>query len=180
MFSYCAVSKIDCECIFIIIINSISHLFIIFYWIFFLLFVSNLFVFGFGLSATDSFPSFVISKTEVLFLHFVAIESLLWQPNLFRLQHGSRAVTAIYLRVVCLFVCLLLFVRTWCEIRYQYQFTKFDLISFAGFGYGHPNGLHPYMLNMPGWIDAYMSMNYYEYFRHQPHNPQFAKGKYHR
>ncbi|XP_055296504.1 segmentation protein Runt-like isoform X2 [Sitodiplosis mosellana] len=43
------------------------------------------------------------------------------------------------------------------------------------FGYGHPNGLHPFMLN-PGWLDAaYMSYAFPEYFRQQPHNPQFAK-----
>lgn len=52
-------------------------------------------------------------------------------------------------------------------------------INFPGFGYGHPNGLHPFMLN-PGWLDAaYMSYAFPEYFRQQPHNPQFAaKGKY--
>lgn len=33
------------------------------------------------------------------------------------------------------------------------------------------------MLN-PGWLDAaYMSYAFPEYFRQQPHNPQFAKGK---
>lgn len=49
---------------------------------------------------------------------------------------------------------------------------------FTGFGYGHPNGLHPFMLN-PGWLDAtYMSYAFPEFFRQQPHNPQFAKGKY--
>lgn len=59
------------------------------------------------------------------------------------------------------------------------NFTKstFHFI-FTGFGYGHPNGLHPFMLN-PGWLDAaYMSYAFPEYFRQQPHNPQFAKGKY--
>lgn len=136
-------------------------------------------MFGFWAFCNRFISFFRHFKTKVLFLHFVAIESLLWQPNLFRLHHRSRVVTAIYLRVVCLFVC---FYSCALDVNAPpiSMFTKFDFIPFTGFGYGHPNGLHPYMLNMPGWIDAYMSMNYYEYFRHQPHNPQFAKGKYHR
>lgn len=49
---------------------------------------------------------------------------------------------------------------------------------FPGFGYGHPNGLHPFMLN-PGWLDvAYMNYVFPDCFRQQQHNPQFPKGKY--
>lgn len=44
------------------------------------------------------------------------------------------------------------------------QFSYFS----PGFGYGQPNGLHPFMFN-PGWLDAaYMSYGF----------PPFAKGKY--
>ncbi|XP_055296758.1 segmentation protein Runt-like [Sitodiplosis mosellana] len=47
--------------------------------------------------------------------------------------------------------------------------------SKQSFGYGHPNGLHPFILS-PGWLDAaYMSYAFPEYFRQQPHNPQFAQ-----
>ncbi|XP_031629465.1 segmentation protein Runt-like isoform X2 [Contarinia nasturtii] len=39
------------------------------------------------------------------------------------------------------------------------------------FGYGHSNGLHPFMMN-PNWLDAaYMSYAFPEYFRQQPHSP---------
>lgn len=62
-----------------------------------------------------------------------------------------------------------------CFVRACTKNQQFYFVS--GFGYGHPNGLHPLMFN--GWLDAaYMSYTFPEYFRQQPHNPQFAKGKY--
>lgn len=59
-------------------------------------------------------------------------------------------------------------------------FLAFYLLNrysiFIGFGYGHPNVLHQYMLD-PRWLDAaYMTYAFPEYFRQQQHNPQFSRG----
>lgn len=78
-----------------------------------------------------------------------------------------------------MFFFVVFFIVTWGACFFsRISFTKSIFYFKTGFGYGHPNGLHPFMLN-PGWLDAaYMSYAFPEYFRQQPHNPQFAKGKY--
>lgn len=51
-------------------------------------------------------------------------------------------------------------------------------LIFTGFGYGHPNGMHPMMMNA-GWPDAaYLTFANSEFLRQQAQNPQFAKSKF--
>jgi hypothetical protein len=54
----------------------------------------------------------------------------------------------------------------------------FFFVSFPGYGYGHPGGFNPFLLNA-GWLDAaYMNYAWSDYFRVQQTHPLLSKGEW--
>jgi hypothetical protein len=59
----------------------------------------------------------------------------------------------------------------------QTTLTDRNFCFLSGYGYGHPGGFNPFLLNA-GWLDAaYMNYAWSDYFRVQQTHPLLSKGE---